>query len=150
MSRITEKMLDYSIERLNDVSKCKYQIGSSYGYYNLEKRSMMCTGISNIATGSKREIYEIIHSYLKIRYEENNSKEDYVKNCTHLDIFNLHSIKESDFVDNGHIYRYQDKGNFVYCCMTCGKSDFTEKEYHENHKKRTLKELQTLRKNQES
>ena len=143
--RITSRMLSFALERLNAGTKCKYKIGSSYGYYNLERASMECTGIDSISVGNtKKELYYQIQTFLKIKEAEKNRKADFVKNCTHHDIFNLHYLKDNDMVNHGHIFKYELKGTTVYQCLTCQKF-FSKSEYEKNQKPKSRDELIKMR-----
>ncbi len=134
-------MLDFQLEILNDNSKCRYRIGSSYGWVNLELCSMETSGIKSISNGNtKKELYYQLLTLNSIRSEEKRNKSDYVKNCTHLDVFNLHSFKNGEKRDMGHIHEYNKK----YTCICCRKS-FKEKDFIENHKPRSAQELRNLR-----
>ena len=145
MERITDRMLRFSLERLNDQTKCRYQIGRSYGYYHLERASMECTGIDSVSMGNtKRELYYQIQTHLKIQEAEKNRKADYIKNCSHYDVFNIHHIKEGEKVKAGHIFEYELKGKTVYQCITCQKF-FTKSEYETNQKLKSHDELIKLR-----
>ena len=95
MERITDRMLDFQLERLNDQTKCRYQIGRSYGYYHLERASMECTGIDSVSLGNtKRELYYQIQTHLKIQEAEKNRKANEALDNT---IFN-DSAKDSRYV----------------------------------------------------
>lgn len=121
--RITEKMLQYQLDILNDGSKCRYQIGSSYGRMNLEKCSMQTSGISSVSMGNtKAELYYQLQTLLSVRSSEKRDKIDYVKNCLHMDTFNLHSFKDNEKREMTHIRESTDlDGKFVYTCYTCHK-----------------------------
>ncbi len=121
--RVTEKMLQYQLEALNDGSKCRYQIGSSYGRMNLEKCSMQTTGISSVSMGNtKAELYYQLQTLLSVRSSEKRNKIDFVKNCLHMDTFNLHSFKDDEKREMSHIRESTDlDGKFVYTCITCKK-----------------------------
>lgn len=141
MSRITQSMLDFKIQALNDISKCRYSIGSSYGYYNLEKHSMECTGISMISQGNtKKELYYQLCVYFDILHAEKKAKADYVKNCTHLDVFNIHGMKEGEKRNMSHIREYNGK----FSCLTCQKQ-VKEAEFILSNVPRTRAELRALR-----
>jgi len=145
MERITDRMLHFSLERLNDDTKCRYQIGRSYGYYHLERASMECSGIDSVSMGNtKRELYYQIQTHLKIKEAEKNRKEDYIKNCSHYDVFNIHYIKDNEKVKAGHIFKYESKGKTVYQCITC-KKFFAKSEYETNQKLKNRKQLLELR-----
>jgi hypothetical protein len=134
-------MLDFQLEVLNDHSKCRYQIGGSYGYSNLELCSMETTGIRSISMGNtKKELYYQLLTLNEIRSQEKRNKTDYVRNCTHLDTFNLHSFEKNEKRDMGHIREYNGK----FTCLCCRKS-FNEFAYMENHKPRSAQELRDLR-----
>jgi len=141
MDRITDAMLESLVERLNQVSKSRYQIGHSYGMVHLEKKSMECTGISTISQGNtKKELYYQISTLLTWLNHEKTQKQDYVKNCTHHDVFNIHHLKENQKEDASLIHEYHGK----YECITCGKN-FTKKEFDESHKPRSREELSKMR-----
>ena len=143
--RITSRMLSFALERLNAGTKCKYNIGSSYGYYNLERASMECTGIDSISMGNtKKELYYQIQTFLKIKEAEKNRKADFVKNCTHHDVFNLAFVKDSEKVNAGHISKFGSVSKSYYECITCRKS-FTKSEYEENQKPKSRDELIKMR-----
>lgn len=134
-------MLDFKLAALNDNSKCVYTIGSSYGYYNLEKKSMQTTGISMISQGNtKKELYYQLCAILDVRRAEKFDKIDFKENCQHLDTFNTHSFKDNEKRDMSHIREYEGK----FYCLTCGKNDFTKKEYDNSHKPRTRQQLNKI------
>ena len=147
--RITSRMLSFALERLNAGTKCKYNIGSSYGYYNLERASMECTGIDSISMGNtKKELYYEIQTFLKIKEAEKNRKADFIKNCTHHDVFNLHYLKDNDMVNHGHIFKSEIKKKYqkliTYQCLTC-KKFFRKSEYEENQRPKSRDELIKMR-----
>ena len=147
--RITSRMLSFALERLNAGTKCKYKIGSSYGYYNLERASMECTGIDSISMGNtKKELYYQIQTFLKIKEAEKNRKADFIKNCTHHDVFNLHYLKDNDMVNHGHIFKSEIKKKYqkliTYQCLTC-KKFFRKSEYEENQRPKSRDELIKMR-----
>ncbi len=121
--RITDKMLELQVEILNDWSKCRYRLGSSYGHVNLELCSMQTTGIRSISLGNtKAELYYQLVTLNEIHSQEQNNKVDYVKNCKHLDTFNISSFKDDEKRDMSHIRESTDlNGKFVYTCYTCHK-----------------------------
>ncbi len=115
-------MLELLIDQLNDISKCRYSLGGAYGGVNLQKKSMECTGISMLSDGNtKKELYYQLQMLLDWHSYEKRSKADYVKNCTHHDIFNLHSFKEGEKRQSSHINKYEEKGSKYYQCITCNK-----------------------------
>lgn len=139
--RATDKMLESMIGQLNDASKCKYELGHSYGQVHLYKKSMECTGISNISIGNtKKELYYQLRVLLDYLRTEETQVQDYVKNCTHHDVFNIHSIKEGEKTDASNIHEY--KGKFE--CMTCRK-EFTEKEYIKSKIPKSREQLRKMR-----
>ena len=141
MTRITQKMLDFQLEVLNDHSKCRYQIGSSYGHMNLELCSMECTGIKSISMGNtKSELYYQLLTLNSIHSEERTNKVDYVKNCTHLDTFNINHF-EGEKKDVSHIYKNPKGENICLCC----KKVVSEAVSIESHKSRSSDELRKLR-----
>ena len=147
--RITSRMLSFALERLNAGTKCKYKIGSSYGYYNLERASMECTGIDSISMGNtKKELYYQIQTFLKIKEAEKNRKADFIKNCTHHDVFNLHYLKDNDMVNHAHIFKSEIKKKYqkliTYQCLTC-KKFFRKSEYEENQRPKSRDELIKMR-----
>ncbi len=136
-------MLESLIESLNDISKCRYQLSGSYGYVGLQKMSMECTGISEISTGNtKKELYYQLQTLFNWKSAEKRSKMDYVKNCTHHDVFNIHHFEKNEKRDESHIRDYERKGKTIYECITC-KKQFTKKQYEESH---IPKDVETLRK----
>ena len=139
--RVTDSMLESLVEQLNDISKCRYQLGHSYGRVHLEKCSMECTGISMISQGNtKKELYYQLLTLLDWISHEKRDKADYTKNCTHHDVFNIHHIEEGEKIDAGHINKYGDEIQ----CVTCKKT-FNEKEYEENHIPKSREELRKMR-----
>lgn len=136
--RVTDSMLRDMIDSLNSISKCKYALGGAYGKVSLEKNSMECTGISTISSGNtKAELYYQLSAILDYIRHEKNDKMDYVKNCTHHDVFNLHSFKDGEKRNSSHIREYDGK----FKCITCGKQ-VTKKVYEDSI---IPKDVQTLR-----
>ena len=139
--RITDSMLESMVEQLNDISKCRYQIGHSYGMVHLEKCSMECTGISMLSQGNtKKELYYQLRTLLDWHSFETRSKQDYVDNCTHLDVFNIHTFKKGEKRNVSHIREYEGK----YTCSTC-KKEFTEKQYKLNIVPKSADQLRKMR-----
>lgn len=138
--RVTDSMLENLVERLNDISKCRYRLGGSYGYTSLEKCSMECTGISMVSQGNtKKELYYQLQLLFDWLNHEQNDVMDYIKNCTHHDVFNLHSIK-NEKIDASHIREYEGK----YTCLTC-KKEFTKQEYEKSIIPKSAKQLRGMR-----
>lgn len=142
--RITDSMLESMVKNLNEISKCRYGLSHAYGRVSLIRYSMECTGISNISTSNtKSELYYQMSTLFEWLRSEEKAKTDYVKNCPHLDVFN---ISMSQF-DNGqkhnvsHIREIDGK----YQCITCQKDDFTKQEYEASQKPRSQNQLRKMR-----
>jgi hypothetical protein len=136
-------MLENLIESLNDISKCRYTLGGSYGRVSLQKMSMECTGISMISEGNtKKELYYQLQTLFNWKSAEKRSKMDYIKNCTHHDVFNLHSFDKNEKRDESHIRDYERKGKTVYECITC-KKQVSKDVWTKSH---IPKDVETLRK----
>ena len=134
-------MLESLLKQLNNISKCRYQIGHSYGLVHLEKCSMECTGISIVSQGNtKKELYYQLNTLLEWYNFEKRANHDYVKNCTHHDVFNLHSFKPNEKRNNSHIHEY----NGEYVCITCNKK-FTKEQYEQSIIPKTVEQLRDMR-----
>jgi hypothetical protein len=141
--RVTDSMLESMIEQLNDISKCRYALNGSYGHVGVCKKSMECTGISDLTTGNtKKELYYQLSAILDWHSFEKRSKADYIKNCTHHDVFNIHHMKEKKNVS--HIHEYEEKGEKYFMCITCQKK-FTKQEYEKSKKPKSADELREMR-----
>lgn len=141
--RVTESMLYTLIDRLNEGSKCRYQLGFSYGWINLELCSMQTTGIKSISNGNtKKEMYYQLQTLLSIRHEEKTNKIDYVKNCTHLDTFNIHHF-EGKKQNVSHIRLSTVKNVKKYVCVCCRKN-LTKAQYDKSIIPRSAQELRDL------
>ena len=138
---VRNSMLKSMVEQLNLISKCRYSLGGSYGKMNLEKHSMECTGISDLSIGNtKKELYYQLRMLLDWYSFEKRSKADYVKNCTHHDVFNIHSFKDGEKRNASHIHEYDGK----YQCMTCKKT-FTKEQYEKSQIPKSREELRNMR-----
>ncbi len=134
-------MLENMIEQLNKISKCRYKLGGSYGMVHLEKCSMECTGISMVSQGNtKKELYYQLCTLLEWHHFERRSKQDYVENCTHNDVFNLHGFKKGEKHNTSHIREYNGK----YTCITC-KKEFTKEEFEADQKPKSVEQLRKMR-----
>lgn len=132
-------MLESMVKELNNISKCRYQLGWSYGKVHLEKKSMESTGISDLSIGNtKKELYYQLRTLLDWYSFEKKSKQDYVKNCTHHDVLNLPRNLEK--VNASHIRLYQNE----YRCMTCRKK-ITKKQYEKSIIPKDANELRLMR-----
>ena len=141
--RVTDLMLESMVKQLNDISKCRYQIGHSYDMVHLEKCSMECTGISMVSTGNtKKELYYQLDTLLRWHNIERNDKYDYVKNCTHHDVFNIHlsQFDHDEKYDVSHIREHQGK----YLCMTC-KKECSKEEYEKSIIPKSREQLRGMR-----
>lgn len=131
-------MLENVLKQLNSISKCRYKLAGSYGLTHLEKCSMECTGISSLSFGNtKKELYYQIRTLLDWHSFEKNSKQDYVKNCTHHDIFN---IRNNEKINASNIRLYHNE----YRCLTCSKK-FTKEQYEKSIIPKTSDELRSMR-----
>jgi len=130
--KVTDSMLEDMIENLNEISKCRYQLGHSYGMVHLEQASMECTGISIVSQGNtKKELYYQLQTLFDWLSKEKRSKMDYIKNCTHHDVFNIYmgQFKNGAKHNVSHIQEYErtlgkgknKKTEKYYECMTCKK-----------------------------
>ena len=138
---VTDSMLEEMVQHLNDISKCRYKLGWSYGKVNLEQCSMECTGISTLSVGNtKKELYYQLRMLLDWHSFETRNKRDYVDNCTHLDVFNIHNFKKGEKRNVSHIHEYNGK----YTCSTC-KKEFTEKQYKLNIVPKSAEQLRKMR-----
>ena len=139
--RVTDTILEGLVKQLNDISKCRYQLGHSYGMVHLEKASMECTGISMVSQGNtKKELYYQLRTLLDWHSFEQRSKADYVKNCTHHDVFNVHHFKDGKKENVSHIREYKGK----YQCITC-KKIVSKKEYEQSIIPKSAEELRKMR-----
>ena len=135
--RVTEKMLEDKVNALNQVSKCRYRLGTSYDAYNLEQCSMETTGISTVSFGNTtQELYYQLCVTIEVMKHEKENKTDYVKNCLHMDTFNHFEGKRNV----SHIYEKDGK----FKCMTC-KNNVSKKIYADSIKLRTIQEVRALK-----
>lgn len=146
-------MLENMVKQLNDISKCRYSLTGSYSQVGIYKNSMECTGVSDLSIGNtKKELYYQLRMLLDWHSFEKRSKQDYVKNCTHHDVFNLHSFKDGEKRDESNIREYTEtkgKGKnkkevTYYQCLTC-KKRLSKKVYDQSHIPKDVETLRSMR-----
>ena len=139
--RVTDSNLESMVKQLNDISKCHYRLSGSYGKTDLEKNSMECTGISMLSQGNtKKELYYQLRMILDWHSFETRSIQDYVKNCTHHDVFNIHNFQKDEKRNESNIREYKGK----YICLTCQK-EFSKKEYEKSIIPKSVEQLRKMR-----
>ena len=73
MSRISQKDLELSIKRLNEVSKRTYILDGAYGGWKLSVQEKgTCQSDVSLGFGSKSEVYYIVQAILNYRSKENH------------------------------------------------------------------------------
>jgi len=134
--RITQSMLDFAIERLNENSKCVYVQNNAYGWSQLALGMPNSGGcINTLSNGnSKKELYYQITFLLDwLRYEKN--QKNHKASCKHIDDFNRFEGKQNRSVSSEY--------NGKYYCSGC-RSYITKEEYEESIKPRSIDECREM------
>ena len=100
--RVTDKQLEALVERLNSVSKCRYELDHSYGRQRVIMKHPNSGGVISDVTYNvpKSELESVLSGILSYLSKERN-EEYHISKCEHIDKMNgkpfssvLHETKD--------------------------------------------------------